>query len=236
MGHRNGEYKRSDESICRGVSSSGPVASATYELLYPFDLDVDYRILSETGICVTAPPQGLLASPAPCDAVTIGQTFRLERLAAGVFQIRAPLPINNCLIAIGPAVVISGSCGTPQGRIAMHYFDDDSSFQLQFQSTNQFLQAQGNGGFVTAGDGRSVPEQQFQIRSTADYARRLAGNRTVTPASVAFPVSYATTAGNASASRDFTFNWPATALRIQCTVSFAADGGYTGSTTLNITR
>lgn len=51
-----------------------------------------------------------------------------------------------------------------------------------------------------------------------------------------FPVRFGTLGPNGSASRDFTFDWPVTAARIQFLVRYEADGGNVGSMTLNVTR
>ena len=51
-----------------------------------------------------------------------------------------------------------------------------------------------------------------------------------------FPVSLGSIPANGMATFTVTFDWPATASRVQMKVNFAADGGYTGSTTLNLTR
>lgn len=63
-----------------------------------------------------------------------------------------------------------------------------------------------------------------------------AGTGTVTLQPVGFPIGLGNLAPNAVASTKLNFTWPATATRIQFTVHFAAHGGYSGSTTLNVLR
>jgi len=50
------------------------------------------------------------------------------------------------------------------------------------------------------------------------------------------PLAYDGVLPGGEAGSDVLFHWPATATRIRFTVSFVADNGYTGSTTINIFR
>jgi endonuclease/exonuclease/phosphatase family metal-dependent hydrolase len=61
------------------------------------------------------------------------------------------------------------------------------------------------------------------------------GSGVVTPAQ-SFPVSIGTVLPGTQVPGALTMQWPSTARRVSFTVFFAADGGYTGQTTLNLIR
>jgi alpha-tubulin suppressor-like RCC1 family protein len=63
----------------------------------------------------------------------------------------------------------------------------------------------------------------------------VAGSGTVTVAG-ALPLDIGSIAPSTSAAGTITFNWPTTATRVRFTINFAADGGYTGASTVTTFR
>ncbi len=91
---------------------------------------------------------------------------------------------------------------------------------------------------VTVGLRNDSPFPAVNARITSITGVRVtAGSGVVTLQPTVLPINLGgLPALNGLATVVLNFNWPVTATRIQFTVHFAADGGYAGSTTLNVLR